>query len=144
MLGLATSLPSDVRSSLPCVHWREDGPAVSGCGQSEASSRGRSARENKPHYRASVRELAEQLQPDRRRSALLSRLQTRHPGLAARWVGIPVVGVSRGWTAATLKVRINEGLDRISLRRMDRVVCVSEGRRVKVRRAGVPELLGSS
>ena len=57
--------------------------------------------------------------------------------LAARRVGIPVVAVSRGWTAATLKVRLNEALDRICLRRMDRVVCVSEGQAVKVRRAGV-------
>src|SRR5262249_32167192 len=40
--------------------------------------------------------------------------------------------------AATLKVRFNEALDRLVLRWMDRVVCVSEGQAVKVRRAGVP------
>jgi len=58
---------------------------------------------------------------------------------AARRAGVPVVAVSRGWTAATAKVRANEAVDRLFLRRMDRVVCVSEGQAVKVRRAGVPE-----
>jgi glycosyltransferase involved in cell wall biosynthesis len=36
-----------------------------------------------------------------------------------------------------LKVRVNETLDRLLLRWMDRVVCVSEGQATKVRRAGV-------
>ncbi|MDB5333271.1 MAG: glycosyltransferase, partial [Phycisphaerales bacterium] len=57
---------------------------------------------------------------------------------AARMVGIPVAAISRGWTAATMKVRAYEALDRFWLRRMDRVVCVSEGQAAKVRRAGVP------
>jgi glycosyltransferase involved in cell wall biosynthesis len=57
--------------------------------------------------------------------------------LAARRVGIRVVAVSRGWTTDTWKLRIYEALDRFCLRRMDRVVCVSEGQAVKVRRAGV-------
>jgi glycosyltransferase involved in cell wall biosynthesis len=49
-----------------------------------------------------------------------------------------VVAISHGWTAATAKVRLNETLDRLSLRWMDRVVCVSEGQAVKVRQARVP------
>ncbi|MBI1915857.1 MAG: glycosyltransferase [Planctomycetes bacterium] len=57
---------------------------------------------------------------------------------AARRAGIPVVAVSRGWTAENFKVRVYERLDRLGLRWMDRVVCVSEGQAVKVRRAGVP------
>jgi glycosyltransferase involved in cell wall biosynthesis len=57
---------------------------------------------------------------------------------AARRAGIPVVAVSRGWTAESLKVRLYERLDRFTLRWMDRVVCVSHGQAVKVRRAGVP------
>lgn len=59
--------------------------------------------------------------------------------LAARRVGIPAVAVSRGWTAATLKVRLYDWLDRLSLHAMDRVVCVSEGQAAKVRRIGVSE-----
>lgn len=56
---------------------------------------------------------------------------------AARLAGVPVIGVSHGWTAATLKVRINEAIDRLVLRWMDRVVCVSAAQAARVRRAGV-------
>src|SRR5262245_14539104 len=57
---------------------------------------------------------------------------------AARRAGVPAVAVSRGWTGENLKVRLYEALDRLALRWLDRVVCVSEGQAVKVRRAGVP------
>jgi glycosyltransferase involved in cell wall biosynthesis len=60
-------------------------------------------------------------------------------GRAARRLGIPVIAVSRGWTAENWRVRLYEMLDRRVLRGMDRVVCVSEGQAVKVRRAGVAE-----
>lgn len=56
---------------------------------------------------------------------------------AARRVGIPAVAVSRGWTGESLRVRLYETLDRLVLRRMDKVVCVSAGQSEKVRRAGV-------
>ena len=57
---------------------------------------------------------------------------------AARWAGVPVVAVSRGWTSHTPKVRFNEALDRRFLTKMDAVVCVSEGQADKVRRiAGI-------
>ncbi len=58
--------------------------------------------------------------------------------LAARKVGIPVVAISHGWTAATLKVRVYEALDRLVLRWMDTVVCVSARQAERVRRALVP------
>jgi glycosyltransferase involved in cell wall biosynthesis len=58
--------------------------------------------------------------------------------LAARRLRIPAVAVSRGWTGESLKVRLYEALDRLHLRWMDRVVCVSEGQAIRVRRAGVP------
>ena len=57
--------------------------------------------------------------------------------LAARRVGIPVVSVSRGWTGECFRVRLYEWLDKRVLRRVDRVVCVSQGQAEKVRRAGV-------
>jgi glycosyltransferase involved in cell wall biosynthesis len=56
---------------------------------------------------------------------------------AARRAGIPVIAVSRGWTGENLRIRLYEGLDRLCLRWMDRVVCVSEGQALKVRRASV-------
>jgi glycosyltransferase involved in cell wall biosynthesis len=58
--------------------------------------------------------------------------------LAGSGAGVPVLAVARGWTAATRKVRLNEALDRLVLRWMDRVVCVSEAQAQKVRQAGIP------
>jgi glycosyltransferase involved in cell wall biosynthesis len=57
--------------------------------------------------------------------------------LAARRAGVPVVAIAHGWTAASWKVRCYEALDCWVMRRMDAVVCVSEGQAAKVR-AGVP------
>jgi len=57
--------------------------------------------------------------------------------LAARRAALPVIAMSHGWTAETWKVRLYEALDRACLRRMDRVVCVSEGQAGRVQRAGV-------
>ena len=59
--------------------------------------------------------------------------------LAARRQCVPVVAVSRGWTGENFKVRLYEAIDRFFLRRMDRVVCVSEGQAVKVIQAKVPQ-----
>ncbi|HEY1859903.1 MAG TPA: glycosyltransferase [Gemmataceae bacterium] len=58
--------------------------------------------------------------------------------IAARRMRIPVVAVSRGWTRESWKVRLYESLDRLHLRWMDRVVCVSEGQAARVRQSGVP------
>jgi glycosyltransferase involved in cell wall biosynthesis len=57
--------------------------------------------------------------------------------MAARRQKIPVVAVSRGWTAESFKIRLYERLDRFHLRWMDQVVCVSEAQAARVRRAGV-------
>jgi glycosyltransferase involved in cell wall biosynthesis len=57
---------------------------------------------------------------------------------AARQTGVKAVAVSRGWTGESRKVRLYETIDRLHLRYMDRVVCVSQGQARKVRRAGVP------
>lgn len=58
--------------------------------------------------------------------------------LAAGMAGIPVVAITHGWTRVTFKVRINEALDRLILRGMDGVVCVSAAQAAVVRAAGVP------
>ena len=58
---------------------------------------------------------------------------------AARKAGIPVMAVSRGWTGECWKVRAYEALDKRMLRRMDRVICVSQAQADKVRQSGVPE-----
>jgi glycosyltransferase involved in cell wall biosynthesis len=58
---------------------------------------------------------------------------------AARRVGIPVMSISHGWTAASWRVRFYEALDRWILCRMDAVACVSYAQADKVRHAGVAE-----
>lgn len=57
--------------------------------------------------------------------------------IAARRQKVPVVGVARGWTAESFKVRLYERFDRFHLRWMDEIVCVSEAQAARVRRAGV-------
>jgi glycosyltransferase involved in cell wall biosynthesis len=138
LLGLIAGLPESYRSAL--LSFAEGGrcrPFLD-----EARRMGFEAVEleqNAPRYRASVREVTGHL---RRLRADVLCCHGYKPDilglLAARRAGIPVVAVSRGWTGATFKVRLNEALDRLCLRHMDRVVCVSEGQAVKVRRAGVP------
>ena len=59
--------------------------------------------------------------------------------LAARWIGIPVISVSRGWTEETVRVRIADAIDRRLLCWVDWVICVSQSQAKKVRAAGVQE-----
>jgi glycosyltransferase involved in cell wall biosynthesis len=94
--------------------------------------------ENAPHYRRAVREVAGQLT---RLGADVLCCHGYKPDVigwrAARQAGVPVIAVSHGWTAATLKVRLNELIDRLVLRWMDRIVCVSAAQAARVRRAGI-------
>ena len=89
-----------------------------------------------PHFRETIRDIEKLITPadvlfvHGYKAGLLGRI-------AARRAGIPVVGVSRGWTAENWKVRVYERLDRWNLKRLDHVVCVSNGQGAKVRRAGV-------
>jgi glycosyltransferase involved in cell wall biosynthesis len=57
---------------------------------------------------------------------------------AARRQKVPIVAVSRVWTGEDYKVRFYEAIDRFFLRRMDRVICVSQGQAAKVFRVKVP------
>lgn len=95
-------------------------------------------RENAPHLRRAAREVAGHLL---RLEADVLCCNGYKPDIigwrAARLAGVPVVAVSHGWTAATWKVRLNETVDRLVLRWMDRVVCVSAAQAARVRRTGV-------
>jgi glycosyltransferase involved in cell wall biosynthesis len=94
---------------------------------------------NAPHHRAAVAEVAAHLKRLRADVVVCHGYKPDILGLfAARRAGVPAVAVAHGWTAATWKVRLNEALDRLVLRGMDRVVCVSEAQARRVRRAGVP------
>lgn len=59
--------------------------------------------------------------------------------IAARRERRPVVTTVHGWTSENLKVKLYEGLQSVSWRFFDRVVCVSESYRKVARRRGVPE-----
>ncbi len=137
MLGLALSLPPSVR--LVFVLFPDKG-------KSEAFRRTLEGHgletfvleRDTPHLPAMVRELGGRLR------ALGAGVLSCHGYkadlvglLAARRVGVPVMAWSHGWTAEDFKVRLYETLDRACLRRMDRVVCVSEKQAVRVRQAGV-------
>ena len=138
MLGLARNLPGTYRSVF--VSFAEGGRCRAFL--QEARRQGFKAvalEHDTPHLLAATRELADFLGRSRAgvlcchgyKAALLGRL-------AARRRGIPVVSVSRGWTGESLRVRLYEALERLNLRWMDRVVCVSEGQAARVRGAGVP------
>jgi glycosyltransferase involved in cell wall biosynthesis len=138
MLGLARSLPVHYRSVF--ASFSEDGHCTAFL--DEVGKHGFATlpvQRDTPHLYGALRELTGDLQRVRPdvlcchgyKADLLGRL-------AARKADIPVVAVSRGWTWANLKVRFYEMLDRLGLRGMDRVVCVSRGQARKVRRAGVP------
>ena len=58
---------------------------------------------------------------------------------AAKRVGIPIVTVSHGWTWQDWKTSIYERIDQWMHRRMDCIVCVSQGQADKVIRAGTPK-----
>ncbi len=137
-LGLAQHLPATTRTAF--LSFAEGGRARPLL--DEARRQGHEAielRENTPHFFRAAQEIADHL---RRLDADLLLCSGYKPDilgwLAARRTGIPAVAIAHGWTAATLKVRLNETLDRWAMRRLACTVCVSEAMAVKVRRAGVP------
>jgi glycosyltransferase involved in cell wall biosynthesis len=59
-------------------------------------------------------------------------------GRIACWIaGIPMVVISRGWTAENKKICVYETLDRLSMRWADHIVAVSEGQREKILKCGI-------
>jgi len=57
---------------------------------------------------------------------------------AARYLRIPIIGISHGWTGECRKVQFYERIDKWMHRRMDHIVCVSQGQADKVIRFGTP------
>jgi glycosyltransferase involved in cell wall biosynthesis len=137
VLGLAESLPAGCRTTF--LSFAERGLARPFL--AEARARGFEAvelRENAPHCFRAAREVQGHLKSVGADVLCCNGYKPDVIGwLAARRAGVPVVSISHGWTGATWKVRLNEAIDRLVLRRMDYTVCVSEAQAVKVRRAGV-------
>jgi glycosyltransferase involved in cell wall biosynthesis len=137
MLGLATALPRDYATTF--LSFSEGGrcrPFLAA-----AHSAGFDAAElsnDTPNLRAAVRELTAFLRGNFADVLVTHGYKSNFLGRpAARYAGIPIVSVSRGWTSENLKVWCYEAVDRVHLRFMDRVVCVSQGQAEKVRQAGV-------
>jgi glycosyltransferase involved in cell wall biosynthesis len=139
MLGLAGALAGECRSVF--LSFAEGGRCRAFLDEARAEGFEAAALEHDtPHLRAATSELAGRLRHIGADLLLCNGYKAGLLGrIAARREGVPVVAVSRGWTAESWKVRLYEALDRINLRWMDRVVCVSEGQAAKVRRAGVPD-----
>ena len=139
MLELAASLPDGFRSLL--VSFCEGGRCEALL--ERASRRGFPAmalRHDTPHLAAALGELVRLLRGCRADLLCCHGYKSNLLGLlAARRIGIPVISVSRGWTGESLRVRLYERLDRLVLRGMNRVVCVSNGQARKVCKAGVPK-----
>jgi glycosyltransferase involved in cell wall biosynthesis len=142
MLGLAQSLPAHYCSTF--LSFPERGQCQPFIDEAQHHGfRAEALVHNTPHAAAAAREVMRWLRYARADVLCCHGYKADLVGLwAARRRGIPVVAVSRGWTAATWRVRLYEWLDRRSLSRMDAVVCVSEGQAQKVRRTGItPERL---
>src|SRR5947209_865839 len=137
VLGLARSLPPEYRTVF--LSFAERGLSIPFL--EKARQHGFEAvclKHNAPFLRRAANEIAGHLRRVGARVLCCSGYKPDVIGwLAARQAGVPVLSISHGWTAVTIKVRLNEILDRLVLHGMDRVVCVSEGQAVKVRRAGV-------
>ncbi len=139
MLGLAEALADCCRTSF--LSFAERGRCQAFV--REARSRGFEAaflEHDTPYLGAATRELVAYLRHTEANIVLCNGYKASLVGrVAGRRVGIPVVAISRGWTAESWRVRLYEALDRINLRWMDRVVCVSDGQAAKVRRAGIAQ-----
>jgi glycosyltransferase involved in cell wall biosynthesis len=57
--------------------------------------------------------------------------------VAARRAGVPQLAVSHGWTGASLRVRVNEAVDKLLMRGARRVVAVSHRQGQRVKDAGI-------
>jgi len=137
ILGLARSLPSGLRSIFVLFADRGKSDAFRQVLLNEGQGT-ITLTHDTPDLPAMVRELTSRLREWNADILCCHGYKADIVGLlAARRAGVPVIAMSHGWTAETWKVRIYEALDRACLRRMDRVVCVSEGQAAKVQRAGV-------
>src|SRR5215472_10192782 len=137
MLGLAASLPASYCTVF--LSFAEGGRCQPFLDAARAQGYDAHALlANAPHYLRAATEIATHLRRVRADVLCCNGYKPDIIGLlAGRRAGVPVVSISHGWTAATLKLRLNEALDRLLLRWMDATVCVSEAQAALVRRAAV-------
>jgi glycosyltransferase involved in cell wall biosynthesis len=138
ILGLSRALPAGIRSTVVC--FGENATCLPFLERLiTAGIRARMLESATPRYGRLLREIHSILRQEQVDLLICHGYKADILGLiAARFAGVPVISVSRGWTGHTRKVRLNEALDRRLLRFMDFVVCVSEGQANRVRGSGVP------
>jgi glycosyltransferase involved in cell wall biosynthesis len=139
MLGLTRALPPEYQSSF--LSFSEGGRSQEFIKHIRWNGfAGESLNRDTPNLPAATWELAGRLRNLHADIVLCHGYKANLIGrLAAHSLDIPAIAVSRGWTGENRKVKIYETADRLHLRYMDRVVCVSAGQARKVRFAGVPQ-----
>lgn len=101
---------------------------------------GRALERDMPHLYAAYRELVRLFRDEKIDLVCAHGHKSRLIGWrAARKVGIPVVGVSHGWTWQDWKTSLYERLDQWVHHRMDAVVAVSQGQADKIIKTGTPK-----
>lgn len=137
MLELAKELAPGIKSSF--LSFSEDGLCEAFLQQTRAAGFQSIKLDNDtPHLINAVHELKQRLTGLDADVVCVHGYKAGLLGLyAARQLTLPVIAISRGWTAESWKVRLYEQIDRLALRHVDRVVCVSHGQAAKVRKSGV-------
>lgn len=139
MLGLAEALKDEATTHF--LSFGERGRCRSFLNVAKRQGfEGAALRADTPWFRSAIAEITDYLTQSQADILLCHGYKADILGRpAARRARVPVVSVSRGWTAESFKIRLYERLDRLCLRWMDRVVCVSEAQAARVLRAGVKE-----
>ena len=137
MLELAKELAPEIESSF--LSFSEDGLCEAFLAEVRvAGFAGFKIANDTPHLYRAIGELTHKLSELRADVVCIHGYKAGMLGLVgARKLAIPIIAVSRGWTAESWRIRLYERFDRLALRRMDRVVCVSKGQAAKVLNAGV-------
>lgn len=135
--GLAMTLPPSIRTTILCFRdHSSSAPFLEKLAASGVSAR--MVAHANPHFLGIIADVTAELREGGADLLVCQGYKADILGwFAARRAGIPVMSVSRGWTAHTWKVRLYEALDRRMLARMNAVACVSAGQATKVVRAGV-------
>jgi glycosyltransferase involved in cell wall biosynthesis len=137
MLGLAQHLPATYRTNF--LSFAEAGRCQAFLAELKRQGfDGLALGHDTPHLLRAARELTERLAAADTDVLCCHGYKANLVGrMAARRLGIPAVAVARGWTGENLRVRLYEALDRLHLRWMDHVVCVSHAQARRVRRCSV-------
>ncbi|HEY7233314.1 MAG TPA: glycosyltransferase [Gemmatimonadaceae bacterium] len=137
ILGLSLSLSDRFRTTVVC--FRDGGSCLPFVDRlTQAGIATDILEHTNPHYAAMIADVVRILRSRRAGILLCHGYKADMLGLiAARYLSLPVISVSRGWTGHMWRVRLYEALDRRALRRFDSVICVSDGQAAKVRLAGV-------